>query len=118
MWTIEGILALLSDVTAKIGRLSVEFDVSERAGGFLLQAVCIDTDAETGRETVWGGRKWYISKHSTRSEILQTCLKATITAAEHEVRERFLYCGRQVFGPHIDVDALWTVANRREVRDG
>ncbi len=53
------------------------------------------------------GRKWCLSPHMTRSEIVQTTLKAVLTAEEHEVRERFKYRGRSIFDPHYDVDKLW-----------
>ncbi len=54
----------------------------------------------------WTTRKWYVSQHSTDSEIVQTALKAVLTAEEHEAREHFLYRGRTIFGPHHSVDAL------------
>ena len=53
------------------------------------------------------GRKWRLSPHMTRSEIVQIALKAVLTAEEHEVRERFKYRGRSIFDPHYDVDQLW-----------
>lgn len=53
-----------------------------------------------------GCRKWYISRHSTISEVVQTTLKAMITASEHEIRENFTYRGKAIFAPHFDVEAL------------
>lgn len=64
-------------------------------------------DSSSGRLVPWTGRKWRLSIHMTDSEIVQTALKAVLTAEEHEVREHFLYRGRAIFGPHIDVDRLW-----------
>lgn len=72
--------------------------------------------AKTGEPTVWLTRRWYISDKATRSEIVQTCLKIVLTAAEHEARENFLYRGRAVFGPHLNVDVLWSIANCEEIR--
>jgi hypothetical protein len=37
---------------------------------------------------------------------VRTALKAVLTAEEHEARERFLFRGRAIFGPNIDVDGL------------
>ncbi len=54
----------------------------------------------------WGGRKWTISPHMTKGEIVQTALKAILAAEEHEAREKFTYRGRAIFGPHYDVDKL------------
>ena len=55
---------------------------------------------------LWKSRKWYVSQHATTSEIVQTLLKAVLTAEEHEAREHFTYKGRPVFAPHHHVDAL------------
>lgn len=65
----------------------------------------------------WTGRKWRMSMHMTRSEIVQTALKAVLTAEEHEARERFLFRGRAIFGPHLSVESLWgLVPDNQEVR--
>lgn len=64
----------------------------------------------------WGGRKWLLSPHMTKSEVVQTALKAVLTAVEHEAREHFLYRGRAVFGPHYDVDALHEIAESVDER--
>src|SRR5689334_18912147 len=63
------------------------------------------------------GRKWLISKFVTKSELVQTCLKAVLTALEHEAREHFRYKGRGVFGPHIDVDHLVTLVDEENSLD-
>lgn len=52
----------------------------------------------------------------TRSEVVQTALKAVLAAVEHEAREFFTYNGRAIFGPHYDVDALWKIANQTDER--
>jgi hypothetical protein len=64
-----------------------------------------DNDAPTNLERQYG-RKWMLSPHMTRSEIVQTALKAVLTAEEHETRERFFYKGCTPFAPHFDVDLL------------
>lgn len=62
------------------------------------------------------GRKWRISKHMIKDEIVYTVMKAALTAEEHEAREHFRYRGRRIFGPHIGVDALWDASKKIEVR--
>ncbi len=62
---------------------------------------------------VWKSRKWRLSENMTRSEIAQTALKAVLTAEEHEAREKFLYKGRAVFGPHHNIDALHALCNEK-----
>jgi hypothetical protein len=54
----------------------------------------------------WTGRKWYLSRHMTVSEVVTTCFKAIITAEEHETREFFTYRLHPIFSPHFDVEAL------------
>ena len=56
-------------------------------------------------------RKWMLSPHMTRSEIVQTTFKCVLTAVEHEARENFRYRGQTIYGPHFDVEAL--VAHRK-----
>lgn len=63
------------------------------------------------------GRKWYISAHSTESEIVQTVLKAVLTYQEHETREAFRYRDVKVFSPHREMAALLEIADREEHRD-
>lgn len=67
-------------------------------------------------EREWHGRKWYVSLHSTEGEIIQTCLKAVITAMEHEAREKFTYKGVALFQPHINIEALVEAAQTKMVR--
>lgn len=81
------------------------------------QAHFPDADLVTGEVETQHGRKWILSEHMTRSEIVTTAFKAVITAEEHEIREKFRYKKRMIFGPHFDVEALWEVARRIEVRD-
>jgi hypothetical protein len=52
------------------------------------------------------GRKWRLSEHMTKSEVIQTALMAVLAWEEHEAREAFRYKGRAVFSPHYDVDLL------------
>lgn len=63
------------------------------------------------------GRKWRLSRHMVRSEVVQTALKAILTFEEHEIRERFLYRGRAIFDPHYDIDQLWELRGRAGVLD-
>lgn len=83
-----------------------------------LQVHFIGVDASSGLPALVHGRKWLLSEHMTKSELVQTAFKAVVTALEHEAREHFLYKGRPVFGPHFDVDELSLLAasGNRDVR--
>lgn len=74
--------------------------------GFYLQLVYQEKDIITGKVEEQHTRKWYISNHATKTEVVQTLLKAALTSAEHIVREHFLYRGERVYMPHWDVDDL------------
>lgn len=82
-----------------------EFCFQTLSSGSFLVWIRFEADGES-----WTSRKWYVSQHSTRSEVVQTCLKAVLTAEEHEAREKFLYRGRALFGPHLHVDELLEIA--------
>jgi hypothetical protein len=60
----------------------------------------------SGKPTAWRGRKWRLSPHMTKGEIVQTAFLAVMTAMEHEIREQFTYRGVSVFDPHYDIDRL------------
>jgi hypothetical protein len=80
----------------------------EQGDGYYVQWRFFAKDNVTGENEIQAGRKWYVSRHATRSELVQTLLKAALAAEEHEARELFCYRGVAVFGPHMDVDELAT----------
>jgi hypothetical protein len=71
-----------------------------------LQAVFFEDDIVTKNRELQYSRKWLLSEHMTKSEVIQTAFKCCITAMEHRTRENFKYKGKRIFGPHFDVDAL------------
>jgi hypothetical protein len=76
----------------------------------------IDYITEDKTVKVWHSRKWFLSEHMVESEIVQTALMAALAAEEHECREAFMYKGVHVFNPHISIEELMAVAQKREVR--
>ena len=83
-------------------------------GLWFLQIVVNGPDATTEQPITWSGRKWRLSMHMGRGEIAQTALAAVLAAEEHEARERFLYRGRAIFGPHLNVEKLWALAGAED----
>lgn len=84
------------------------FEVRIKEGCVFLQVTFLardNDDPKSGLE-IQRGRKWLLSQYMTKSEFIQTALKAVITAEEHEIRELFTYKGAAIFGPHFDVDEL------------
>ena len=97
------LLAILDEINYR----DWSFAVGVESRGFTLQ---VQFRAGTAGEEQ-RGRKWRISEHMTRSEVVQTALMAVLAAEEHEARERFLYRGEAIFFPHFDVDDLWLLKN-------
>lgn len=90
----------------------------DKAGGdrWYFQIACHRRDVDTG-EMGWGrGGKAYLSEHATLSELVQTAFGLYKSYVEHEARETFQWQGRRVFGPHMDVRAVWAVANNFDLR--
>jgi hypothetical protein len=94
------------DVLGRIEYPDFTFVVSANKGSFILQIECDDRCNTTGTELRWKSRKWLLSAHMTDGEIVQTAFKAVLTAAEHELREKFTYRGVSIFDPHYDIEKL------------
>lgn len=102
--TLEDLKDIVMDVSYKDGW---EFRAKQLENGYFLQ-VCFEAhDAVTGVLTMQYGRKWYISKYMTKSEVVQTCFYACQKAEEHECRENFMYKNAQIFNPHYEIDELY-----------
>ncbi len=112
--------AEIRDILDNIHYEGWTFHVGDVHGSMYLQVRfrAADNDGKPGEPTEQAGRKWALSRHMTKSEIVQTVFKAVLTAEEHEIRERFSYNGRPIFGPHFDVDVLVKLcdAERLDVR--
>lgn len=96
------------DIIGCVTYPGMEFNVCEpESGPLYLQLEFTEKCSQTGGFQKWKSRKWQLSCHMTRSELVQTAMKAVLTALEHEARENFKYRGRSIFDPHYDVDQLW-----------
>lgn len=89
-----------------------EFEVREKDGQCFLIGHFLDRE-ECPQTT----RKWYLSPHMTKSELVLTAFKLVLTSEEHEIREAFKYRGKAILGPHFDVDALHSIAGKRSNLD-
>lgn len=96
----------LSYLLSKISFRHWEFHKGVMGNGFYIQPCFFAKDAKTKESKGQHGRKWYISRYATDSEVVQTAFKAIVTALEHEAREEFRYRGIAVLGPHFDLDEM------------
>lgn len=112
----ERVKELLDRITYRSG-YKIEVGQDDTYGDrTYFQIVCWRPDTHTGSYS-WGyGGKRYLSQHMTDSEIFRQIFGACASYEEHEVREGFKVDGKRVFGPHIDVNALATVADELDVR--
>lgn len=84
-------------------------DVCDRPTSHIwfVQACLWRTDIATGFEG-WGfGSQLVVRPQMTTHEVVRKFFVAARDYSEHEVREAFLWRGRQILGPHVGVDVLW-----------
>ena len=82
------------------------FHVVHQDNDYYLQGRYMEADIVTSDQADQHTRKWRLSVHMTKSEVVQTAFKCYLTSMEHRARESFRYKGKLIFGPHYDVDAL------------
>lgn len=104
--TLEELQLILKDIKCSVGGTEWHPTGGVMGDGFYVQLRYLEPDIETGDMEDQHSRKWYVSSHSVKSEVVQTVLKATLTSAEHMVREHFTFKGERIYGPHFDVDTL------------
>lgn len=85
------------------------FELLERSGVLFLRGRYKEGDIVTDDVQDQFTRKWLLSEHMVKSEIVQTAFKCYLTSLEHRAREHFKYRGKRIFGPHFDVDALHAI---------
>jgi len=116
--TLDDLKAVIVNVACEVGGVKWQIHCGEMGNGFYVQLRYLEPDIETGDPQDQHGRKWYVSSHSAKSEVVQTVLKACLTSAEHIVREHFTYRGVRIFSPHFDVEQLVELAGGgRATRD-
>jgi hypothetical protein len=94
--------------------LDYRFSIHADAGtGIYMQAMFPEADIVTGLVEPQYTRKWKLSIHMTKSELIQTAFKCALTSAEHRCREHFRYKGSAVYSPHYDVDELEALCKRK-----
>lgn len=111
--TAEQVSGILNGVQFEDWKFNVE-PLSDK--GWLVQVVFMDADIHGGEIEEQKGRKFYISPYMIEGEVVKTAFLAVMQAMEHEVREKFLYRGKRLLGPHIAIKELMAVADTREHR--
>lgn len=73
----------------------------------------LDSVTRDGTRTPWSSGKRYLSEHMCRQEVVGAVFGLIKDAEEHEMREWFRYKNASIFNPHLDPEALVTVAKVR-----
>lgn len=101
MFTKDQIRYTLDDISY----LDWKLYLGDMGDGWYLQVQFEAADSETGEVEKQHCRKWYLSPHMTRTEILDTAFLAYQRGVLHEFEENFKYKGRPVRNPHISIAA-------------
>lgn len=110
-------IEIATDIITECSFPDCVFKVSiSRTGAVYLQGSYLEPDTVRGGVEVQYTRRWFLSPEMSRSEIVATVFKCSMTSMEHRTREWFLYNNRAVFQPHYDVDSLWAICEDRVVR--
>lgn len=74
---------------------------------FFIQVEYKEPDVLSGIEEQQQGRKWVFEAGQTAGQVIQTIFKALLTSLEHRAREHFLYNGKAVLQPHMNINEVW-----------
>lgn len=88
------------------GRAYLQLSVDETSDASL------DSAKRDGTRTPWKSGKRYLSPHMCRQEVVGAVFGLIKDAELHEVHEWFRYRNASIFNPHLDPDALVTIARK------
>jgi hypothetical protein len=126
--TVDAIQTLLGKIQYKDWKFIVHHkDVWENGGWdvmYLIRAEWMAPDNVTGVVEKQQSRWWVISKHATKTEIVNTAFLCMRVAEEHEFREGFKYKAEGLVGDtlttpyntHVDIDVLGRASEQVDVR--
>ncbi len=98
-------------IVSQISFRDWEFRTMEKGDGYLLQVRFMSPDSTSDNPTpvLQSCRKWYVSTHASKAEVVRTAWKAIEAAVIHEAQEQFQYRGTAIYNPHLDPDSVTEV---------
>lgn len=112
VFTVRQIRAIVSEISYLDWNIVIRMD-NERP---YLQIRGHGPDPKKGMvDAIWTSRKWWLSLHMCKNEIIRAAYKAIQCAVAHELDETFMYRGVAVMTPHIDYDVLVTMMQDRNI---
>ena len=114
VFTSASLFARARDVAKdiEIRRPGYHLAVGQDDTGIYFQIYCQRPDTYTEAMGEGQGGKRYLAYHTTPDEMVRIAFSILDAYDHHEDREAFLYKGKRVFGPHITIDALMSVADQ------
>lgn len=97
---------IIDDIDCHVFGNLCSWKVQPKGDGFLLQLQVLMRDNFCNSVNWQSGRKYYISSHAIKEEVIGTAWTAVQAFVQHEIRETFSYKGVNVFGPHLNYDKL------------
>jgi hypothetical protein len=119
VWTLERFQQVLdNEIKYKDWRFIVQRRpiANMHESDFRLRVEWMGVDSVTGKVERQQSRWWPLSIHMVKTEVIQTAFLCVMKAEEHELRETFKYKDRAVFNTHINVNTLWGMAEKVDVR--
>jgi hypothetical protein len=113
----------IEEIIARVVYEEKRFRLGVMGDGFFVQIEYDEADIRDGHMALQRGRKWYVSRFATESEIVQTMLTAALASAEHQCREHFAYRpagadeAKPIYGPHFSAEALYGICGKPESYD-
>lgn len=103
MYTVDEIKAIVDEIQYLDWQIKVRMDGKRP----YLQVFGHGPDPNDNmKDARWSSRKWWLSPHMCKNEIIRTAYMAVRGAVMHEMEEMFLYKGQQIFSPHMDYDIV------------
>lgn len=100
-------IAQMQEILAEVSYRDWSFIVGDDQGHPWLQVSFeVADNYPPFNQTTQTGRKWRLSRHMCKGELVQTALAAVLAAEEHEARELFHFQGASIFDGHYDPEAL------------
>jgi hypothetical protein len=111
----ERMKRIASDITLP-EQFAIEVNHDDDHELHYFQIACWRMDVVTGEMGMGYGGPGYVNPLASDSQLVSLIFGLYLRYVEHEARETFEWRGKRIYGPHIDVNALWEVARRVDVR--
>jgi hypothetical protein len=114
--TLDKLNKMILEIEAEYQGTPFLIFTGEHEGSLWVQVGTLRPDTYTKKMETGKGGKAYVSPHATEDEVVKKIFGLCHAYVEHEMREGFKWKGRRIFNPHLDLNALWSVALKSNYR--